>query len=463
MLRITFAAITALALPPGSVAWAQAESGGIDSRFVRQGFGGTWLLADHNGDGVVSDIDAALKVWGSVGDMIGTDANGDGVVSAGDTAWLVTRMMSSAEGDVNGDGTVDEDDFHYAIHEVFEIGAFDPLMDADGDLDNDLDDVLYVMGKVDEPGFWRERSVGFIHVTMLVQEAGANGPGLFGLDYSDTRGHLVVLSDGRDRRDHQQAASESWPANHERNMSLGWPAPGDHFDWPANHPLSVSGGWLPPPEHTTYATSQNPAAYHTPQWSHKWRDAPGHALVHSLTWDPDGPGPLEHALDSSRRFPPNHTLAQTQEDPEQPGYHYEVLTCEWYSGSAPCVPYNPAIDPGHPRPFLRWPPSHHTRNSESWISHSQTLSMSWPPNHRGAASATWPERVFPGPGRYPPNHILSRSAEDDQGMPLPTRGPSDWPFWPQDHDWFTTIREGLDVPLKVIPLLPRGPDAGGGN
>jgi len=83
----------------GSSVFAQATNGsGIDSRFVARAFEGTWLAVDYNGDTVVTDIDAAMKVHGAISHLIGTDANGDGVVSAGDLAWLVTRVMSSSRG-----------------------------------------------------------------------------------------------------------------------------------------------------------------------------------------------------------------------------------------------------------------------------------------------------------------------------------------------------------------------------
>jgi hypothetical protein len=88
---------------------------------------------------------------------------------------------------------------------------------------------------------------------------------------------------------------------------------------------------------------------------------------------------------------------------------------------------------------------HNWYYSETWIAHDIRYSIVYPPNHIGIVSNSWPRRILPG--QWPANHLSTIS--NSPGSPAPPLGPADWPLWPQDHNWFTTIREIITIPGEV--------------
>lgn len=493
------AGMTALGLGASALA--------VDTTIVARAMGpGSSLYKDRNNDGIVTDADFALGAFALLGQGPDGDVDGDGVLTAADTIEAVAKILRGSQGDANGDAVIDEADLGAVLDAI--TGLADDLgKDANADGVMDELDFQYVLEKVltsADAGVWSDTS---IVLTQYLQQVRIEGAEAFMADQSDTPQHHVAITEGwmLPPRHSTEDSLEVWPPNHYKFRSLAWPDRRDDpardpwpkhtkensKKWPPNHNPRISSDWTEPLRHR-YEDSRRGDPYHPwrhPQdhdtsgsdiahnefYSELWRRTPNHHRHRSVTWDPDGPTPatppldpnrIEHELSRSVLWPTDHVRSDSIVMPRPvPVVHASDVSCTWCLGSScseddeawrhppgspPCWrnPASELLRHGLQRSVV-WPGSHGFTVSNNWQPHDRALSFAWPPNHVYNVSAGWPERLVPG--QWPPNHLATVS----QNPSAPTtRGPADWPTWPPNHDWLTTIRQVIEIPSGVAPFLP---------
>lgn len=443
------------------------------------------LFKDYNGDGIVTDSDILLGLHAQLGGGSDGDVDGDGQITAADALYAVDKALRSSFGDTNGDGNIDDADI-VKIAEVIAQASQEAGKDPNADGVTDAYDLLYVLEKVADAetpnGIW---GGDVSTITALFVQLRAEGVNAYYISQDDTPNHHRATSEGWTLPPlHETDASHGvWPDNHFKHLSVKWPdalnpPDGDpwlkHYkerskQWPPNHTVRISSGWDRPADHDWQLSAERPPGhdqqvsldrtYHDDFYSKLWQRTPNHHRLVSLLWDPDGSSPdVSHVLDMSRRWPTDHQSYQSTLMPRVlPVDHSRDISMSWCcNGPAECDD-DPALrdcDWTIPERLQHgiersraWPPSHHGTSSTSWQPHDARYSMVWPPNHTGEVSLTWPREMLPG--TWPPNHLKATS--DEYLTPDPP--PAVWPLFPANHDWFTTISDGLNIPLPSVPGL----------
>lgn len=438
--------------------------------------GGSSLLKDVNTDGVITDADIVLQLLDALGPGPDADRDGDGELTAADTVLAVEKLLLASCGDVNASEVVDADDLSDENTALME-GTTDPAFDANADGVVDGEDMLFVMDEVGNSAFVFVSSETTTWLAAYMVQARNEGSEALWTNQGDTKEHHVEISDDwTSPPGHSLESSHKvWPPNHMGPHSRTWPErtsqPPHGVElsnlWPPNHRDSISRGWetthesrisyrdevhwrtrsyshMVPESHLEYRheayTSARWDTLHDAWSSSRWRSTPNHRRMASYLWDPTGPGqPDDHSQYVSRRWPLNHDPQYSIRDNRViPRVHEAAVTQEW-------------TDQGHfASTSAGWPPMHYWYVSTQRISHEVRYSIVWPPNHHGAPSSTWPQRLLPG--SWPPNHMEAQS--NTPGSPAPPLGPADWPMWPQDHNWFHTIREIITLPGEMPNPFP---------
>ncbi|GJQ28858.1 MAG: hypothetical protein HBSAPP03_07420 [Phycisphaerae bacterium] len=453
----------------------------VDSTIGVRGLpSGSFFRRDFNGDGVLTDADVVLQLLDTLGPGPDPDADGDGVLTAADTLAAVEKILLASCSDVDTSGAVDHADLDTVSVAVLN-GAVGMLCDVNLDGLVDGHDILIVMDNVgmppDELAIWPSTSEW---LAAYLQAARSQGPAPLWASQADTPEHHRELSDEWDHGPgHTLTQSrKAWPPNHMLSYSRDWPTDSGQPPhtttlsrlWPSSHRASVSREWDQSHDRLTsyredvhwtshsnsHMVSESYQDYHhspdnSGKWetlhsvwySQRWRSTPNHTRRMSYLWDPDGPGhPDDHSEDESRRWPANHERFYSDRDhPIVPRVHAVAVTQEWRDFN-----HHTFVSSG-------WPPMHYRYYSGTWNAHDIRYSIVFPPNHHGLVSSSWPQRILPG--QWPPNHLSTIS--NAPGMPPPPLGPADWPLWPQDHNWFTTIREIITLPGDMTnPFPPAG-------
>lgn len=447
------------------------------------------LLKDMNGDGLLTDSDIVVQLYDLLGPDPEGDVDGDGSASVLDTFRAVEKLVSGSCGDVDGSGTVDISDVDQYVASLL-ASNLQPKDDVNTDGMYDSADLYLIYSKigVDDTGFTNGSSA--VWLTALLIRARNDVIDAYYADQSSTNLHHLEISPGW--RDHEKERSNTWPPNHELDRSVLWPRwdhsrraslvsspPNEHaaslsVTWPANHLKRISSQWYEEheqflsyrrdvlqrrPGHNLeisfnqyiHSTTQSTLwGVHNESMSEFWKSTPNHRLNTSVTWTlDDNAQPILHRLAISRRWPPNHHRYDSNTQIIIPRQHLKDVSEEWM---------HPNGVPFHALPVsMTWPPMHHRGESATWIiGHNASLSIAWPANHHGSISSLWPHRI--NPGTWPSSHHPDASNQTVQPQP---RGPADWPAWPQDHNWWHTIREAITLPGEIVdPFVPLvGPPA----
>lgn len=443
------------------------------------------LLKDFNNDQIITDADIVLQLLSILGDGPDADRDGDGVSTALDTVLAVEEAVKSSCGDLDKSGNVNlEDVDEFLVGFVAGDYSIKYDVNADGFVDSadlslifeklELQDIVYLDGRA---GVWLP--------SMLVR-ARLEGDTALWLDQSATRKHNPEISEGwADTPPHSLSTSLGvWPANHERSSSLSWPSSDHGFIssntggapahvanlsvlWPANHLSTISATWIATHQteisysedvhnisHSSSSFHNHFTSYgeynhrqerselwtrpHDQTTSTRWNFVPNHVKRLSNTWDRNFDGTArDHDVFLSRRWPPNHLGIDSRSNLKIPRKHLKTISDGWIHGTFQSN---------------AWPPMHSSHMSTNWGvgGHTRALSFVWPPNHHGAVSGQWPPRI--SPGTWPANHNVEDSNQTSVPVPI---GPADWPLWPANHDWFTTIREFSEIPDNITdPFVP---------
>lgn len=364
-------------------------------------------IGDVNGDCHVSDVDFALLFHQQMSAIFGPglvtgDLDGDGAFTTANQVLVAEHMLRASFG---------------------EAAADDAFFNLEGVTNTDEITAVVRVGSRDLPSDRDFESVAFrLHQYMLAIEA--KGPEFFSVDGFVPTDHLRGVSSTW-----PPSAPRWWPANHLVSISHQWnpePVPHDsqrsNNDWPTPQPdphaMSISSSW--PSNHTRGVSRTYPASpEHQVSTSRSW--PPSHDVAASSTWTVDPPH--NHDKTISRAYWPGHSSLDSRLRVVPPS-HQAAITSDWGHG------VNMSSD-------RLWPPNHHGTVSLTWgppLVHNMDRSASFPPSHLRDASRTWA-----GPEFWPLNHTASMSA----GWGEPSN--RDWPLFPPDHSWFTTMS----------PLLPR--------
>lgn len=433
------------------------------------------MLKDVNGDGFVSDADLVIQLYDALGPDPEGDVDGDGSATAYDTVIAVEKTIATSCGDVDFSGSVDFSDVEDYIDALAGSEAdFKYDVNLDGVVDSE--DLVLIYSKIEVDGSVYTTPQAAVWLPARLIRARNEGIQAY-WEAKKSPGHHVEISNSY--RDHSQGTSNQWPDNHEFLVSGQWPdftghswmdsmqmePPRTHVrdsssTWPANHRAAASTTWINTHDRElsyrekihetetsnnhavansfqTYSHSQVTSASwerpHDEALSNLWTHAPGHMQVTSVTWDrkPDGT-PQQHTVSTSYGWPPNHEGTDSRSDGTSvyPHEHIAAVSGTWIHNA---------------QNSSTWPPMHDWLLSTTWVrGHQPANSLSWVPNHHGVVSSTWPERT--NPGVWVPNRLQQQSLKDGSPLP-PSRGPADWPLWPQDHNWFNSIKD-------VLPLIP---------
>ncbi len=440
---------------------AHAQSGVPDRHAIVQYLRGSAMqLRDMNGDCGISDMDVSMMIHDRLMQQYGAalaveDLNGNGQSDGEDMMLAIIATIKSAYGKVApADAPVDWTDVAALCEK---IDQQDPSADVNFDDAKNGLDLLAVFENFDGTFFQSE----------LNQVAGSvfEYIGLF-----VEQGRDAFMATHCAEQTHQSGTSNTWPERHPKwwkpnhvtsvSDSFNEPEPPGHLyqdsrrepyprahsatvseRWPANHARVASSTWPPPtqrpaPEHSTTASQIEPPPPLPPmhRTSHSANWPAGHGWAASETWTPT------HAVQASRTWWPEHLRGDSSgSSPVIPPMHATHVTDTWGHTVA-----------GSETP--RWPPNHGVRISECWgPMHQGALSVSYPPNHAVDASNSWPG---PRPS-WPPSHV--RSASESWEEPTPGSGPSTWPAFPPNHNWFSTFRDVVNPVIPRFPFRPRPP------
>ncbi len=367
------------------------------------------VARDIDGDGVITMEEFVCDMRERLSRGTMRDIDGDGVLSLEDVRENIVRFMAAMLGDLNYDGLVDVSDQAILLRNMGRTGDvmnWEGDVDVDGDIDTDdylaLNEVLGQDAGFDEE--WAIKAV-----TTIVRY----GEALCGDDEGDS-----PAGGGAD--DHYEYFSRTWPPDHDGYISNQY--------WPPNHDGVITGSWPPHPDEHTFGLSAHWPPNHSSASSQTWTNF-DHETGASALWPPNhwyivsDDWPEEHVGSLSRIWPPNHEVEQS--DLEEDSDHHVSISGGWN--------HDETISMG------RWPPNHARGASSTWTDHDEEVSSSWPAGHFQGPSATW----GPDDNWWPANHFEAYSSTWRE-PPKPEPGT----IWPPDHNWITTIIDGIDA----IPL-----------
>jgi hypothetical protein len=381
-------------------------------------------LMDMNGDGSVSDVDAAFQIEDRLVALYGPDLavgdlDGNGVINGEDVVAAIAAVIKvcfgkatagfdpvsvqdvqtvmqdvqgqSIKGDINFDGSPDVQDVAEAIsHLGEEVSEFD--------IDRKARELFEYIGAIREHGreaFMANAPAPSTHLAGVSNTWPPFHPSWWPPNHLPGISQSYLSPPGAP--EHDSAVSASWPANHLRQSSATWPP--THSAW------SSAVGPTPTPNHSASTSATWPS---------------GHSYGPSSTW------PVSHEQNTSRTWWPQHNAPDSASHIVPP-MHMLSITNLWEHTWAVSQ--------------LQWPPNHYPSVSDGWgPAHQMGVSASYPPGHLNYASQSWPG---PQPS-WPPTHTYTVSAS--WGEPAP----GVWPVFPPGHSWWTTFQ-------NLVPFPPRLP------
>ena len=349
-------------------------------------------IPDLDEDGRISFDEFALALRNRLQNQPIRDLDGNGMIDEQEFRQAIVDLWHVMQGDVNGDGVIDEDDL--AI-----VGANQGLVDVpytvgDPDLDGDvdIDDFLLTLAQMGSPVVGDDDEA--VRTIALVAAYAAT------IGTAESPVHHTYFSSTWPP-DHNGAKSDFWPPDHSGGISGQWERDDLTHNilqselWPGNHLYVYSQMW----DQSSHVVETSTQVWPSNHWFRV-----------SLDW------PDDHAPETSRTWPSNHQVGNSAL--QEPSDHHAQPSSRWLH----------AVDLSSER----WPPNHDRTMSGGWQTHDRELSLLWPPNHFSGPSSTWPDDTH-----WSANHFLYLSKS--QGL-----SPRDVRF-PPDHDYGTTFRDAIDM------------------